>query len=345
MAGDPEREEQPVDERLEDALEDPAGNAALLARLEEQILGPADFTGLEIAERSGVPIEEAEQLWVELGFPPADRHGRHFTEADAEVLANLRQLRDSSVVSFDEVLGMTRVLGQALSRVAAAQVQLTTAAAGAPDPGAEVAEEADRFGAAVELGVTMNERFIGYAWRRHLVAALRRFLDPRQDEIVGFADLVGYTKLSSRLEESELPALLTAFQQKATLPIATHGGQVLKSIGDAVMFVVPGPVAAARAALAIRDALEEDEDAPAVRVGLAMGPVVHFEGDVYGDTVNRASRLAELARPDTILADDTLGTALIDVPEVTVRPLRPRRLKGIGLVRSWSVRNAPRATD
>jgi adenylate cyclase len=299
---------------------------------------------MEVAEKSGIPIEEAEQLWVELGFPPADRHDRRFTEADAEVLATLRLLRQSRLVPFDEIAGMTRV--QALSRVAGAQVQLTTTNAELPSSSAAPdGAEAEAFRAAVTLSVAVNERFIGYAWRRHLVAALRRAFDPRTDEIVGFADLVGYTKLTSRLEESELPALLANFQQKASVPITTEGGQVVKLIGDAVMFVAPNPLSAARAALAVRDALEEDDDAPAVRVGLAMGPLVRFEGDVYGDTVNRASRLAEMARPDTILADDALGTALIDESEITVRPLRPRRLRGIGLVRSWSVRTAPGATD
>ena len=330
----------------EELADEPAAHAELLAALEEQILGPVHYTGEEVAERSGIALEEAEQLWVELGFPPADRRRQQFTEADIEVLTTLRLLRDSSLVPFDEIAGMTRVLGQALSRVATAQVQLTAATAGFPVAGAEdVVPDTERFVEAVELSVAVNERFIGYAWRRHLVAALHRAFDPRRDEVVGFADLVDYTKLSSRLEASELSALLTAFQQKASQPVAVHGGHVVKTIGDAVLFVAPDPPSAARAALAIRDALEEDGDAPAVRVGLAKGPVVHFEGDVYGDTVNRASRLAEMARPDTILADDALGTALLDLPEVTVRPLRPRRLKGIGLARSWSVRNAPKATD
>ncbi|MHB8594896.1 MAG: adenylate/guanylate cyclase domain-containing protein, partial [Acidimicrobiales bacterium] len=252
------------------------------------------------------------------------------------------------LVSPEAIVGMTRVLGQALSRVATAQAQFTTsgidpASADVPD-GATTPPEA-QISARVELTVPMNERFIAYAWRRHLAASLRRQLDPRKAEVVGFADLVGYTRLTSQLDGSELPELLARFQHTANHHVGTNGGRVLKVIGDAVMFVAHDAQSAARAALAIRDALADDDAVPAVRIGLAMGPLVEVEGDVYGDTVNRASRLAELARPDTILVDDGLGTALFDVADITVRPLRPRKLKGIGLVRTWSVRNAPGASD
>ncbi|MHB8680483.1 MAG: adenylate/guanylate cyclase domain-containing protein [Acidimicrobiales bacterium] len=322
---------------------------AFVEHLEEIILGPARYTGLEVADMAGIPIDEAEQLWVELGFPPMDRNARRFTEADAEVVRNLRELQQSRLIPFETIVSMTRVLGQALSRVASAQVQVTLGANALSLPlgadGALTPELERQFEDAVALGVAVNERFIGYAWRRHLAAALHRQLDAQPTETVGFADMVGYTKLTRRLDDTELPALLERFQHIATTHVSSNGGRVVKLIGDAVMFVAPAPERAARAALGIRHAMEDHEDAPSVRIGLATGPVVALEGDVYGETVNRASRLAELARPDTILADDPTGSELLDHADITVRPLRPRRLKGIGLVRSWSVRTAPKPTD
>lgn len=330
-----------------DQREEAGGNEERIRRIEESILGAPVYSGEEIARVTGVPLEDAERLWAELGFTPVAPDVRHFTEADAEVLRSLADFRQWEVVGFDDIARMTRVLGQALSRAAGAEARLITAGVAGWDEGAEprgssVAPDQDEaLHAAVGLGLEVSERFLAYVWRRHLAAALRRVLDPRPTEVVGFADMVGYTRLSARMEPSDLPALLGHFQQVATAQVGMRGGQVVKLIGDAVLFVAPDARAGALAALGLRDAMAEDPDAPKVRIGLAMGPLVHLEGDVYGDTVNRASRISELARPDTVLADDDTATALADVGEVTLRPTRPHRLKGIGLTRCWVVRAAP----
>ena len=76
------------------------------------------------------------------------------------------------------------------------------------------------------------------------------------------------------------------------------------------MFTAPDPVAAAIAGLAMRTSKLENVTLPRVRVGMAMGPVVGIEGDLFGDTVNRASRLSDIALPGTVLVDDSLGRAL-----------------------------------
>ena len=109
-------------------------------------------------------------------------------------------------------------------------------------------------------------------------------------------------------------------------------------IGDAVMFTEPNPVAAAKAALGLRASIREDPALPKVRVGIAWGPVVAIEGDLFGETVNRASRLTDIGHPGTVLIDDALGHALDGEDDVVVKPLRPRKLKGIGYVRAWVLR-------
>ena len=323
----------------------------LLGALEHQILGDRHYTGEDVARLAGVPFEVAEQLWVELGFPPAERTDPVFFDADVEALLSVSTLADTRGIDPQAIMGMARVLGQALSRVAAAQVnfsidrlQLLEPPGGQPaaQPGA-----GDETALHDSVAVTMelSEQFIIYAWRRHLVAALERTLDPREREVIGFCDLVGYTRLTSRLDETELPALIGHFQHVVTAQVSTVGGQIVKLIGDAVMFATADAAPAVEASLGIRDELRQDDSAPAVRIGLAAGPVVHLEGDVYGDTVNRASRLAELARPASILVDDGIGAELFDGNSFVVRQLRPRRLKGIGLVRSWSVRGRRRHDD
>lgn len=314
-----------------------------IRHVEELVLGPAVYTGRELADATGTAFEDAERLWVELGFPPIAPDVRCFTESDAEVLRNVAEFRGWEVVGFEDIVGMTRVLGQAMARAAGAQARLTLTGAEtleADQPQGTGDTDTEALDAAVRLGLEVSERFVDYVWRRHLAAALRRALDPRPTEVVGFADIVGYTRLSSAMARPELEALLGRLQHAATVEVTRRGGQVVKLIGDAVLFVVPDAPSAARAALGIRDQLAEDGSAPAVRVGLAMGPLVHLEGDVYGDTVNRSSRIAELARPDTVLADDAVAGAVEDSPDVVARAVRPHRLKGIGMTRCWVIRRA-----
>lgn len=289
-------------------------------------------------------IDDAQRLWIELGFPPVEPDVPHFTDADIEVLKTLVELRSSGLIDDELMISMTRVLGQALSRVAYAQaenLETTAVTSGADGNAGRVKiDESTLPGISLLLFDGRFERFLSYAWRRHLVEAVRRRLDGHQNEgIVGFADLVGYSKLTSQLPPSELPDLISHFERVAYQNISSAGGRVLKLIGDAVMFTAPDPVSAARAALGLRDAPSDDTQLPDVRVGLAMGPLVGIEGDLFGDTVNRANRLSDLARPGAVIVDDELGHALDGSDDFVVRPLRPRKLKGIGFVRAWVLRS------
>ena len=81
-------------------------------------------------------------------------------------------------------------------------------------------------------------------WRRHLDLNLRQDIEQPNDEqvdtVVGFVDIVGYTSLSRRIAY-ELEDLLEGFEENAHEVVAGHGGKVIKTLGDAVMFTVPSP--------------------------------------------------------------------------------------------------------
>lgn len=111
-------------------------------------------------------------------------------------------------------------------------------------------------------------------------------------------------------------------------------------IGDAVMFAADDAAAAAEIALGLVEAHARDPEVPDARAGLASGPVLAWEGDLFGPTVNLASRLVNLARPGTVLVAEELGEQLRHDPAFAVRHLRPVRLQGIGRVRSWVLRRA-----
>jgi adenylate cyclase len=311
--------------------------------LAEALLGKVELTALDVARQSGVEPDDVRRLWRALGFPPVTDDERHFTRADVEVLRAVRALVEVQHADPSDVLQLTRVIGQSIARVADAQVTVVAErlrrdedAISGPSPAELVAR--------IEALAPSLEQFLGYVWRRHLLAALLQ-LSARPSAadrvlIVGFADLVGFTALSQALDTRELAAMVDRFEAIAYGQVLESGGRVVKMIGDAVMFCVDDVVPAARIALALVDAHARDDSVPEVRVGLASGPTLAREGDLFGPTVNLASRLVNFARPGTVVVADEVGDQLRDQPGFELRLLRHVKLKGIGRVRSWVLRRA-----
>jgi adenylate cyclase len=68
------------------------------------------------------------------------------------------------------------------------------------------------------------------------------------------------------------------------------------------------------------------------------GAVIERDGDVFGRTVNLASRLTALAAPGTVLVDATTAAALAGLADVAAEPEKTRAVRGVGLVRPEVVR-------
>jgi adenylate cyclase len=134
--------------------------------------------------------------------------------------------------------------------------------------------------------------------------------------------------------------MVDRFEALAYKHIPERGGRVVKMIGDEVMFAVDDGAFAADIAVALVEAYARDPALPGVRIGLATGPTLSWEGDLYGPTVNLASRAVNVARPNTVLVSDELGTQLKDDPRFDLRRLRAVRLQGIGRVQLWVLRRA-----
>jgi class 3 adenylate cyclase len=129
---------------------------------------------------------------------------------------------------------------------------------------------------------------------------------------VGFADLAGYTGLWHELEAHELAEMLARFESTTSSVITASGANVVKRIGDAVMFVTNAPGVACALALELVEACAA-EKLPKLRVGLAFGDVMVRHGDFYGAPVNLAARLVASAEAGTALADKRLYERLVRV--------------------------------
>jgi adenylate cyclase len=122
--------------------------------------------------------------------------------------------------------------------------------------------------------------------------------------------------------------------------VTSFDGRVVKMIGDEVMYVTDDPAEAVRIGLALADEYAADEALSDVRVGIACGPVVEREADLYGPIVNLASRIVHIAFPGSVVTTDDVRQAVGDEPTLAWKGLKPRRIKDIGRVPLWAVRLA-----
>jgi len=303
--------------------------------------GPAELTEAEVARRAGVDVLSARLTWRAMGFSDVGPGVAAFTHADVAALLDLRHLVEAGLVLPDEQLGMVRAVAHALARLASWQVGLvgSAVARGAvADPDALAAEV-----------LPISERLLVHVWRRHLVATAHRALTLPGDDsatrttAVGFVDLVGFTGLTRSVDDAALGAIVDRFESRASDVVAGHGGRVVKTIGDEVLFVTDEATAGAETALDLATELTGDEALPSVRVGAAYGPVLDRLGDVYGPVVNIASRLTAVAHPGTVLVDRGLADALAAHPAYRLHRLRPVAVRGYEHLQPTVLRRA--ATD
>jgi adenylate cyclase len=324
---------------------------ALLDRVETSILGgPRRYTAEQVAAAAGVPREESRALWRALGFATVEDGAAVFTDSDVEALRLVQDLRACGFEDERLISAMTRLFGQTFSRLASWQGQLLVEMlTQRPD----VLASEDSVVDVIEHVGPVMERLQNYAWRRQLAAYLARvaartgddFADPAGRGVpeplaVGFADMSGFTSLTRRATEAQLRDLLDRFESLATEVVGQNRGRIVKTIGDEVLFQADSAADAAEIALQLLEAAEADPELPDLRAGLAYGPVVARLGDVFGSTVNIASRLTSIARPGAVLVDRQLHDELAGDPRFVLKPRRPESVRGFAHLHPWRLRRA-----
>jgi adenylate cyclase len=128
---------------------------------------------------------------------------------------------------------------------------------------------------------------------------------------VCFVDMVGFTRLGAEIEAAELSTLATKLAELAT-DVTEPPVRLVKTIGDAAMFVSPAPAPLVSVALALLEAVEA-ADLPSLRAGVACGTGLQRAGDYYGHAVNLASRVTGVARPGSVLCTREVYEAAPDL--------------------------------
>jgi adenylate cyclase len=322
--------------------------STLVEHVENLLLkGPRKYNRAQVAQQSGVDPDEARRLWRALGFATVESDDAvMFTDGDVQALRKTGLLTSLGLDDEQMLVAMTRMLGQTFSRLAEWQGRLLVELL-AEQPEL-LRDEQDVLRLLDEL-LPVLEWLQAFVWRRQLAAYFSRIASSGSAmtgeawSAIGFADMSGFTTLTRKATEAELRELLEAFEAAATDIVGAHNGRIVKALGDEVMFVADTAPDAVEIALDLQQAAADDERLPPLRIGIAAGPVVSRMGDVYGSTVNIASRLTSLCRPGWILVDRVMSEALHDDERYSLKARRPESVRGFHHLHQWRLKRAENA--
>ena len=164
---------------------------------------------------------------------------------------------------------------------------------------------------------------------------------------VVFTDIVGYTALMSQDEQKALSALQKNIDIQKPL-VKKFNGKFLKEIGDGTLLCFQSALDAVRCAQQIQQSVSDEPDLN-LRIGIHLGDIVFKEGDIYGDGVNVASRIEQLADSGGVFISDQIYHAIRNTPGIKAIFVGEKMLKNISRpVKIYAILSEPfpeRQTD
>ena len=328
-----------------------------LAGHESLLLGtPPSLTLTELAQRAGTSVEVAQKFWRAMGFADVQPDEVRFTDQDVAALqdtvALLDETSDSSLASAS-VLELLRAQSYTMDRLVLWELETfvtdLSERLGLDDTAARLVA-LDRIDGLVEL----LSRQLTYVWRRHMASILGRTdaevsTRGREDtgpdlypliRSLGFVDIVSFTQRAQGMSKAALTHMLEDFENTARDVITSRGARVVKTIGDAVMYISDDLLIAADVVTALVEELQKGPDAIRVRASLVEGRVISRSGDVFGPTVNLASRLVDAAEPGSIRLDEPTAMAILrssQADRYRVGQCHEVVAKGLGQIVPWSL--------
>jgi adenylate cyclase len=296
-----------VDQLKEAAQE---GRVATLP-VEFALKGDQRYTLTEVAQKARLDSTFLRSVLLSLGHVNPRPRVRGFTDEDLETARLLRRFLDAGLRK-EDVLAVTRVLGQSMARSAAVIREVVgNALIHAGDSEADLGMRyAD---AAAEL-VPLMGSVLGYELAVHLRDQATRDVITRREREVGrlagtrevavcFVDLSEFTRLGESISVNRVAAIGSRLSDIAG-EVASGDVELVKTVGDGALFISPNVDALIDAVATLaRKVRDEGDDFPDVRAGIAFGDAVTRAGDWFGPAVNLASRIVNVAKPDTIIAE------------------------------------------
>ncbi len=143
------------------------------------------------------------------------------------------------------------------------------------------------------------------------------------------ADVVGYSKLMEQDEAGTLSALSDLIRDDIEPLIAEHRGRVVKLIGDGILAEFASVVDAVSCSIAWQERLASSECGLQFRIGVNLGDIIIQDDDIFGNGVNVAARLEELADPGGVCLSETVHREVRNVLNLTCEDLGQQTFKNI----------------
>jgi adenylate cyclase len=268
----------------------------------------------DVAEETGLEEALIERIWTSLGFARSQLD--HMTEEDLQATRYIASVIDSGfpLVAF---LQLVRVYGQALARIADAEIRLFHLYVHEPlmrerVPGPEIAEEMedlarDLLPLASPIMDYVHQRNLQHFVEQDMVGHMEVDLEESEDlgrvrVAIAFADLAGYVRFTEEAGEEEAFSNVERFIDAVTDTLP-EDARVVKTIGDEVMIVGQDVQALVDWAVGFQRLYSER---PTPRIGIHVGPVLYRDGDYFGREVNLAARVVARARGGEVIVTDSV---------------------------------------
>ncbi|MBL8704809.1 MAG: adenylate/guanylate cyclase domain-containing protein [Rhodospirillales bacterium] len=143
------------------------------------------------------------------------------------------------------------------------------------------------------------------------------------------ADIAGYSRLMGADETGTFQRVADLRRRVIEPTVRRHGGRIVKTTGDGFLAEFPSAAAAVRTAIEIQAAVAADAGPIQFRIGVNLGDIIRDRGDVFGDGVNVAARLEQLAAPGEVYVSQAVCDQVRDRLALEIEALGPQTVKNI----------------
>jgi adenylate cyclase len=317
----------------------------------ERFAGLAGETFEEASARTGVPVAHLTTIREAVGAGQARPEDR--VREDELPLIGFVEIQQRVGFRWSSTERLLRAMSDSLRKIAESEAEWWRAEVLRPN--LEAGRSADSIGGEYSAELNLHSRDALLAtwhaqqaltWTANIIGGFSYLLDAagihrptQRDPAICFLDITGYTRLTQERGDQAAADLAETLNRLVKRSSMEHGGRPVKWLGDGVMFHFPDPGPGVLAALEMVDGVA-GAGLPPAHVGLDSGAVVMQEGDFYGQTVNKAARIADYARPGEVLVTQAIVDAST-VPGLRFSAIGDVELKGVsGAVALHSARRA-----
>jgi len=340
----------PAPRRLREAPLDLAEIAMLDSLVDTTVLeGPIKYNIHEVAERTGWSVDEIQKLWLWAGLVVPDMVDAVFTDDDVEGMRRLRLFRDSGELDEVSLSSMMRSIGTSMDRLAAWQVEDIVQNLIRHHDVSDSEARLEAISYAPAQAAALREQ-VHKIWGRHFAAAVhrltsealvRRGLTDRDQQFpllcgIGVTTIVDFAAHTQNFGLAEYANFLSNFHDQISDIVNATGGRVIKTLGDAIMFVTPDAETGARIGLEIAKLHSQGFGAP-TRTAFIWSRVMQYHGDLYGPGVNLATLLAGQMPANQLYVDEPTAAMLARQPAFELTEQPEIQVPGVGAIKPIAV--------